>query len=118
MMDGMYKTKTHWEVHRSRNKGQTWSNLTHGMELSKLQAYMFSDKESNKHPSDWLRVVRVENVVERGYNCYGHDKEMGNKDTSPIEEIRLLKEPFNIKRFNEVCQESLGGLQTFKGNGE
>jgi Xaa-Pro aminopeptidase len=88
------------------------------MELSKLQAYMFSDKESDKHPSDWLRVVRVENVVERGYNCYGHRKEIENKDTSPIKEIRLLKDPIDIKKFNEVCKQSLGGLQTFKENGE
>lgn len=118
-MDIIYKANPHWEVQRSRNKGQTWSNLTNGMNLSRVAAYIFADKESEKHPSDWLRVVRVEHIVERGYNCYGHcNVESKNEKNSPLTPIRKLKEPIDIKRFNEVCQQSLGGLQTFKGNGE
>lgn len=113
-MEQPYNIKSHWEVHRSRNKGQFWSNLTHGMDLSKIQAYLFLDREHEKHPSDWLRVVRVDEVVERGYNCYGHNP----KEKSPLTEIKIFKNPIDIKKFNEVCKQSLGGLQTFKGNGE
>ena len=107
---------SHWEVHRSRNKGRTWSNLTHGMKLSKEQAYEFADNESEKHPSDWLRVVRVEEVVELGYNCYCHSKKpipLAKKE-SPITVVKILKDPTDSNNFNEICKRSLGGLQTFK----
>jgi len=110
----MYTIKSYWEVHRSRDNGKFWSNLTYGMDLPKDAAYDFAEKENINHPSDWLRVVRVEEVVERGYNCYGHSKDKPKMSTKPIKPIKILRDPIDIKKFNKICNESLGGLQMFK----
>ena len=95
--------KSRWEVHRSMDNGKFWTNLTSGMNLSKDDAYDFAEKENTNHPSDWLRVVKVEEVVERGYNCYGHSKDKPKMPTEPLKPIKTLRDPISIKKFNKIC---------------
>lgn len=67
----------YYEVHRSRNNGESWSNLTHGMELGFDEANRFMDKEIEKHPSDWLKLIKVQATSIRDYT--GNKKKSDNK---------------------------------------
>ena len=55
--------KAYYQIYRSRNKGEFWSNITHGIELGFDEAQNMMEKEKSKHPSDWLRLVKVQNSI-------------------------------------------------------
>ena len=59
--------KTYYQIYRSRDKGNFWSNITHGMELDWEKAQHLMENEKTKHPSDWLRLVKVQVTTEDEY---------------------------------------------------
>lgn len=66
----MLEFETEYMLERSRNKGQFWSRLNNARTYKNLddavEAYTF---EHNAHPSDWLRIIRIEHHVEM--ECHG-----------------------------------------------
>lgn len=56
-----------YELHRSRNQGEFWSRLYDGHALSYDEAIEFLELERKTHPSDWLRIVKVEHTIEKEY---------------------------------------------------
>ena len=46
-------------VYRSRTKGKFWSDITYGPILSRNTAEEWMEIEHAKHPTDWLRLVKV-----------------------------------------------------------
>lgn len=58
---------TYYELYRSRNNGEFWSRLHYGHALSYDQAVELLESEHKAHPSDWLRVVKIENTIEKEY---------------------------------------------------
>lgn len=64
------------QVLRSRNNGEFWSNLTSGQELTFDSAWKFMQNEMQKHPSDMLKLIKVQSITVRYYN--GND-EIQNK---------------------------------------
>ena len=67
--------KTYYQIYRSRNKGNFWSNITHGMELEWEEAQHLMENEKTKHPSDWLRLVKVQVTTEDEYLGNSYKKE-------------------------------------------
>ena len=66
----------YFEVLRSRDHGIFWSNLTSGQELAFDSAWKLMQNEMQKHPSDLLKLVKVQSTTVRYYNG---DDEMQNK---------------------------------------
>lgn len=66
----------YYKVMRSRNQGKFWADITYGLNLSHSEAVCFMEKEKVRHPSDWLRLVRVESVIVTEYN--GNSKILRN----------------------------------------
>lgn len=53
-----------YRLERSRNKGADWSRLCHTRIFTSLQEVEEAfDEEHKNHPSDWLRIVKVEQSV-------------------------------------------------------
>lgn len=53
-----------YRLERSRNKGADWSRLYHTRIFTSLQeAEEVFQSEHRDHPSDWLRIVKVEQSV-------------------------------------------------------
>lgn len=57
----------YYELYRSRNKGEFWSRLYNGCTLSHDEAIELLESEHKAHPSDWLRVVKIEHTIEKEY---------------------------------------------------
>jgi len=57
----------YYYVFRSRDKGKTWANITYNLDLSLSEATCFMQREKVRHPSDWLRLVRLESNVVMEY---------------------------------------------------
>lgn len=66
----------YFQVLRSRNNGEFWSNLTTKQELTFGCAWKLMQNEMQKHPSDMLKLVKVQSTTVRYYN--GND-EIQNK---------------------------------------
>lgn len=56
-----------YEVYRSRNQGIFWSSITSGMNLGFEEADRIYEEEKKKHPSDWIKVVRIERTTVSQY---------------------------------------------------
>ena len=63
-------------VYRSRDNGNFWSLLSHGICLGFEEATSFVEEEKRKHPSDWLAIVVEETSVVSIYK--GNKKKKGN----------------------------------------
>ena len=59
----MDDNQENYEVYRSRNQGSFWSLITSGMNLGFEEANRIYDEEKKKHPSDWIKVVRIERTT-------------------------------------------------------
>ena len=66
----------YFQVLRSRNNGEFWSNLTAGQELTFDSACKLMKKKKKKYPSDLVKIVKVQSTTVRYYN--GND-EIQNK---------------------------------------
>lgn len=58
---------TCYELHRSRNNGIFWSRLYDGHVLNYDEAVELLELEHKAHPSDWLRIVKIEYTIEKEY---------------------------------------------------
>lgn len=76
---------SYYQVLRSRNKGEFWSDLTSGQELGWDEANRFMEQEMEKHPSDWLKLIKVQSTTIRDYK--GNKKKSVKK--SDIKEPRI-----------------------------
>ena len=104
---GMMKTDyVYYEVHRSRNKGEFWSNLTHGQELSWDEANCFMDKEIEKHPSDWLKLVKVETTTIRDYTGNSKKEKSDNKKEPKINGLTIPEYVKVMERAHEATKKS------------
>ena len=93
----------YYQVMRSSNNGDFWSNLTSGQELDWDAANYFMDKEQEKHPSDWLRLVKVQATTIRDYT--GNEKK--KKDVfmngmTAEEYIRKIEEAHEISKGSQL----------------
>ena len=53
-----------YRLERSRNNGADWSRLYHTRIFTSLkEAETAFENEHKNHPSDWLRIVKVERTV-------------------------------------------------------
>ena len=71
---------SYYQVLRSRNKGEFWSDLTSGQELGWDEANRFMEQEMEKHPSDWLKLVKVETTTIRNYTGNSKKKKPATKE--------------------------------------
>lgn len=55
--------ETFYDVYRSRNNGEFWSNLTQHGSMSREEAEELIEDMHAKHPSDWLVMVEKTNTV-------------------------------------------------------
>lgn len=55
----------YYELYRSRNKGEFWSCIYDTLNYD--QAIETLESEHKDHPSDWLRIVKVEHIIEKEY---------------------------------------------------
>ena len=61
-----------YHVYRSRTKGEFWSNITYGAPiLSRKTAEEWMETEHAKHPTDWLRLVKVTMETVKEYTPNG-----------------------------------------------
>lgn len=63
----------YYEVFRSRNNGKFWSSISRDYPLNYDEAVEMLESEHRDHPSDWLKMVKVQNTTEieyRGKNRY------------------------------------------------
>ena len=102
----------YYEVHRSRNKGEFWSNLTHGQELSWDEANRFMDKEIEKHPSDWLNLIKVQSTTIRDYT--GNKKESVKKSDSKEPRIHGYTIPEYIQLIEKSHEATKNSTLVFK----
>lgn len=52
-----------YKIERSRNKGVDWSHLMKYDNYNYNAIKSFFDEEVKNHPSDWLRIVKCEEVA-------------------------------------------------------
>lgn len=94
----------YYEVHRSRNNGEFWSNLTHGQELGLDEANCFMDKEIEKHPSDWLKLIKVQATSIRDYT--GNKKKSSSKNEPKIHGYTIPEYVKLIEKAHEATKNS------------
>ena len=94
----------YYEVHRSRNKGEFWSNLTHGQELGWDEANSFMEKEIEKHPSDWLKLIKVQATTIRDYT--GNKKKSNAKREPKINGLTIPEYIEVMERAHEATKHS------------
>ena len=94
----------YYEVHRSRNNGEFWSNLTHGLELGLDEANRFMDKEIEKHPSDWLKLIKVQATSIRDYT--GNKKKSNSKKEPLINGMPVDKYLRTIAKARKASEKS------------
>ena len=73
---------SYYQVLRSRNKGKFWSELASGQELGWDEANRFMEQEMEKHPSDWLKLVKVQATTIRAYS--GNSKKKTSDKKQPL----------------------------------
>ena len=71
---------SYYQVLRSRNKGEFWSDLTSGLDLGWDEANRFMEQEMEKHPSDWLKLVKVQTTTIRDYSGNSKKKKPDKKE--------------------------------------
>lgn len=71
-----------YEVMRSRNNGKFWSSITWGINLGFDEAKRILEEQHRQHPSDWLKVEKIER--ETVLQILGNSKPKGKttKETS------------------------------------
>ncbi len=74
---------SYYRILRSRNGGEFWSDLTSGQELGWDEAVCLMEQEIEKHPSDWLKLVKVQTTTIRDYS--GNKKKSVKKSDSKEE---------------------------------
>jgi hypothetical protein len=103
----------YYEVHRSRNNGEFWSNLTHGQELSWDEANCFMEKEIEKHPSDWLKLIKVQATTIRDYSGNKKKKSVKKSDSKePL--IHGYTVPEYIKLIEKAHEATKNSTLVFK----
>ena len=101
---------SYYRVLRSRNKGEFWSDLTSGQELGWDEANRFMEQEMEKHPSDWLKLVKVETTTIRDYT--GKKKKSGKKEWEPL--IHGYTVPEYIQLIEKAHEASKNSKLVFK----
>lgn len=101
---------SYYQVLRSRNKGEFWSDLTSGQELGWDEANRFMEKEMEKHPSDWLKLVKVETTTIRDYT--GNNKKKKPDKKEPL--IHGYTVPEYIKLIEKAHEATKNSKLVFK----
>jgi len=101
----------YYEVHRSRNNGKFWSNLTHGQELGWDEANRFMDKEIENHPSDLLKLLKVQTTTIRDYTGNSKKKKFDDKKEPLIHGYTI---PDYIKLMEKAHEASKNSKLVFK----
>lgn len=101
---------SYYQVLRSRNKGEFWSDLTSGQELGWDEANRFMEQEMEKHPSDWLKLVKVETTTIRNYT--GNSKKKKSDKKEPL--IHGYTVPEYIKLIEKAHEATKNSKLVFK----
>lgn len=92
----------YYQVMRSRNNGDFWSNLTSGQKLDWDAANCFMDKEMESHPSDWLRLVKVQAETIRDYAGDKKKKDVFINGMTAEEYVRTMEKAHEATKGNQL----------------